>query len=137
MARSDRSLPPRARIPAFPAQLAIYGRSGAAVIEGDALQTFAVEGREALSAATPNVHAWQVATGGTNAATAQTDAAASAKTEWAWGDAHRAQLLDFTRCCREGGTPLADGRAGLAAMELVHALYESARTGGEVRLPTA
>ena len=51
-----------------------------------------------------------------------------------WGDAHRAQIADFIRCCRTGETPLVDGAQGRHAVELVLAAYQSARTGQVVTL---
>ena len=41
---------------------------------------------------------------------------------------------EFTAAVREGRQPLADGRDGLAAMNVIAALYESARTGRAVIL---
>ncbi len=123
-----------AAYPGFPARLALHGTSGSAVIEGDSLHLLAVQGREAIGGQAANLHAVQVASGGTRAATASVTAPASDNAASVWGDAHRAQLADFIRCCRTGLTPLVDGQAGRDAVEVVLAVYQSARTGEVVRL---
>ncbi|MBC8039833.1 MAG: gfo/Idh/MocA family oxidoreductase, partial [Opitutaceae bacterium] len=84
-------------------------------------------------------HALQVATGGTKSATAHAAATAIPETPaapgaWAWGDAHRAQFADFIHAVRTDGTPLVDGVAGRAAVALINAVYESARTGRVITL---
>jgi predicted dehydrogenase len=40
----------------------------------------------------------------------------------------------FVRCIRDGKTPMAPGEHGLTVMRVLDAIYESARTGREVRL---
>ena len=118
--------------PGFPAYLGIHGTQGSAVIEGDELQLLAIKGRETVYGKTANAHALQVATGGTRSATAHASAipeAPVAPGTWAWGDAHRAQFADFIRAVRTNGTPLVDGIAGRAAVQLINAVYESARSG--------
>lgn len=119
-----------AAYPGFAARLAVHGTRGTAIIEGDTLHTLAVQGRETIAGEVANAHAVQVATGGTRAATERRDETASS----VWGDAHRAQLADFLHCCRTGETPLVDGNEGRRAVELVLAVYESARTGNVVQL---
>jgi predicted dehydrogenase len=44
------------------------------------------------------------------------------------------QFADFIHAIRTNGTPLVDGRAGHAAVRLITAIYESARTGRIVNL---
>ncbi|MBV9848827.1 MAG: Gfo/Idh/MocA family oxidoreductase [Armatimonadetes bacterium] len=123
-----------AAYPGFPARLALHGTRGSAVIEGDALQTLAIQGRETVAGEAAIAHAVQVATGGTKAATTLAPPELGAG---AWGEAHRAQLADFLQCCRTGATPQVDGTQGRNAVELVLACYESARTGQVVMLPGA
>lgn len=123
--------------PGFPAYLGVHGTTGTAVIEGDELLLLAIQGREHVHGKAANLHAIQVATGGTKSATAHVEATANDATPppaWAWGDAHRAQFADFVRAVRTDGTPLVDGLAGRAAVALVNAVYESARTGRVVTL---
>lgn len=126
--------------PGFAARLAVHGTRGSAVIEGDTLNMLAVQGQDALVGSDANVHALQIATGGTKAATegkardALTPASAASDPAAVWGEAHRAQLADFVHCCRTGQTPVVDGAGARAAVEIVLAVYESARTGRAVTL---
>jgi len=124
-----------AAYPGFAARLAVHGTQGSAVIEGDALHTLAIQGRAVETGRQAAQHALQVAQGGTRAATeAVVSGEAAADPASVWGDAHRAELLDFIRCCRTGEMPLVNGQEGRNAVELVLAVYESARTGEVVRL---
>jgi UDP-N-acetyl-2-amino-2-deoxyglucuronate dehydrogenase len=124
-----------AAYPGFPARLALHGSTGSAVLEGDRLALLAVMGREPLGGERANAHALQVATGGTRAATkAVTEAVVPADPADVWGEAHRRQLLDFVDAVRTGRTPLVDGIEGRNAVELVQAIYQSARTGQIVTL---
>jgi UDP-N-acetyl-2-amino-2-deoxyglucuronate dehydrogenase len=45
---------------------------------------------------------------------------------------HGAQIQDMIRAIREDGSPLVDGEAGRRPVEIILAIYESARTGREV-----
>ena len=47
---------------------------------------------------------------------------------------HAAQITDLLAAIEEGRAPAVDGEAGRAALEIVCAVYESARTGRPVRL---
>jgi len=47
---------------------------------------------------------------------------------------HAAQLADLLAAVEEGREPAVDGQAGREALEIVCAVYESARTGRPVRL---
>jgi UDP-N-acetyl-2-amino-2-deoxyglucuronate dehydrogenase len=49
-------------------------------------------------------------------------------------DAHRAQLQDVIDAIAEGRHPAVTGEDGLAALTVIHAAYESARTGRDVRV---
>jgi UDP-N-acetyl-2-amino-2-deoxyglucuronate dehydrogenase len=117
--------------PGFPANLAIYGTEGSAVIEGDNLKTLAIRGRETLSGNAATAHAMQVATGGTRSATEH--AVEPVIEAWKWGDAHRAQFADFIEAVRAGGKPLVDGHEGRKAVSLIRAVYQSAQSGKPVR----
>jgi UDP-N-acetyl-2-amino-2-deoxyglucuronate dehydrogenase len=123
-----------AAYPGFAARLALFGSRGSAVIEGDGLRTLAIQGGPEVEGEAPGLDAVHVAQGGTRTATAE---AALIDSGPRWGDSHRAQLADFIECCRTGRTPLVDGREGRSAVELVTAVYESARTGGLVTLKSA
>jgi predicted dehydrogenase len=47
---------------------------------------------------------------------------------------HRALLEDFLRAIETGGRPLCDGREGRRSVELVEAIYRSAREGTAVTI---
>lgn len=125
--------------PGFPARLALHGTEGSAVLEGDRLHTLAIRGRETLRGAGATAHALQVATGGTRSAVhhAANDTEDRTATDWKWGDAHRAQFADFIDAVRRNRPPAVDGRAGRAAVALIQAIYESARSGRPVSLAPA
>ena len=121
--------------PGFPASLSLHGTAGGAVIHGDRLATLVLTDGTALGGETTTAHAQQVASGGTRAATRAVDEASDLPVDPAdvWGEAHRLQLLDFADAVVEGRAPLVDGVSGRQSLELVLAIYESARTGDVVR----
>ena len=124
--------------PGFAVRLAVHGTEGGAIMEGDMLHTLITKSGEAGGGEAAQAHAMQVATGGTKAATesVKSESVKSDASDPAaiWGDTHAAQIADFIQCCRTGGTPVVDGMEGRKAVELVLAIYESARTGQVVRL---
>jgi predicted dehydrogenase len=124
-----------AAYPGFPARLALHGTKGSAVLEGDELHTLAIQGQETITGPSASAHALQVATGGTRKAVSHADANLSSPTaSWKWGDAHRAQFIDFVNAIREDRQPLVDAPAGRAAVALIKAIYESAKSGTVVNL---
>jgi UDP-N-acetyl-2-amino-2-deoxyglucuronate dehydrogenase len=48
---------------------------------------------------------------------------------------HYEQLKDFVRAVESGGTPLVDGEEGRKSVEIILAIYKSARSGRAVELP--
>jgi UDP-N-acetyl-2-amino-2-deoxyglucuronate dehydrogenase len=48
---------------------------------------------------------------------------------------HQRQFEDFVTALSAGRAPMVDGREGRKAVELILAIYRSARTGKTVRLP--
>jgi UDP-N-acetyl-2-amino-2-deoxyglucuronate dehydrogenase len=48
---------------------------------------------------------------------------------------HRDQLADFLKAVDTGGVPRVDGREGRKSVEIIRAIYQSAKTGQAVRLP--
>ncbi len=110
----------------LPVRLDLFGTAGTAILEGDAVKLLKVRDAPHLDAAEPAAaHALSVAAGGTASASATTPT---------WGDAHRQQLADVVRCLRTGDGPRSDAAAGRAAVRLVRAVYDSARTGQPVTL---
>ena len=49
-------------------------------------------------------------------------------------DTHVQQIADMIRAVHENGTPLLDGYGARHPVEIILGIYESARTGKEVRL---
>jgi len=50
------------------------------------------------------------------------------------GEGHQRQLADFVEAIRTNRDPAVNGEEGRRSLAVVHAIYESARTGGEVTL---
>jgi predicted dehydrogenase len=129
-----------AAFPGLPATIEIYGNEGSLLTSGDALKEAHFKshtGEELPSRSTEaaRIHALQVAQGGTRSATAAKEAAPPiADQAWEWGAAHRAQLGDFIDAVHEKRSPAVDGIDGRQAVELVLAIYESARMGRIVML---
>lgn len=53
-----------------------------------------------------------------------------------YGFGHRAYLKNVVDALQARGSALVDGLEGRKSLELIHAIYESAHTGREVRVPT-
>ncbi len=123
-----------AMFPGFAVRVGVYGTEGSAIIEGDMLHTLTAKSGLSGGGEASQAHALQVATGGTKAATEASTTATASDPAALWGGAHQAQIADFLRCCRTGDTPIVDGVEGRKAVEVVLAVYESARTGQVVRL---
>jgi predicted dehydrogenase len=129
-----------AAYPGFSATLALHGTNGSVVISGDMLQSAQFKSVPASACDEPAItgtvasHALQVAQGGTKAAEAVKQVSASSDPGALWGDAHKAQLADFVRAVRHGASPLITVNDGTQAVELILAIYESARTGQVVTL---
>jgi UDP-N-acetyl-2-amino-2-deoxyglucuronate dehydrogenase len=129
-----------AAYPGFPAQLSVHGTKGSVVISGDALVQVSLtepipedENTRALLVAGAAGHAVHVAQGGTRIAEQlKLDRQIEATSQW--GDAHRAQLIDFIDSVRTGRESRANCETGMTAVQLIVAAYESARTGRIVRL---
>ena len=124
-----------AAFPGHAVRIDIYGTEGSAVIEGDRLKQMVLKNGEKYTSEQAAQDAVSVAQGGT--ASVKDEAAHRAlnkENRPGWGDAHRAQLLDFIRAIREDEQPLIDGPAARKPVEIVLGLYESARTGKPVIL---
>jgi predicted dehydrogenase len=103
--------------PGFPRRLELTGSEGTIVVERD--RVVSVQLRTPPAAPPPEE--------GSADESATSPVVADAR-------GHRRVLEDFVSAIRTGATPLCDGREGRRSVELVEAMYESARTGGAVAL---
>ncbi|HEX4258672.1 MAG TPA: Gfo/Idh/MocA family oxidoreductase, partial [Streptosporangiaceae bacterium] len=113
-------------MPGFPQRLEISGTEGSAVVEDGVLvyQEFRVGARGASGAGSVAGPGAAVGAGGSGAANA-------ADLEVG---AHAAQLADFVAAIDEGREPAVTAADARATLELVCAVYRSAREGRAVRL---
>ena len=113
-----------AAYPGFPQRLEITGTDGTVIVE---------DGRIVRRAFGPNTGASEAeGSAGPGAIGGLGAAADPAAIEVA---SHAAQIADLLAAVEEGRAPAVDGQAGRDALEIVRAVYESARTGAQVRLP--
>ncbi|MCD7035450.1 Gfo/Idh/MocA family oxidoreductase [Metabacillus sp. GX 13764] len=99
--------------PGFPARLELFGSKGSAVISDDALTHFFTrDGTEEK-----------------NSCLVQDTRTGAAGPEDISGEAHRLQLLDMIQAIDENREPLVNGEEGLKPLEIILAIYESAKTG--------
>jgi predicted dehydrogenase len=122
----------------LPVRIDIAGTEGTAIIEGDRLKLMKLKNGQNLQSESAAVHALSVARGGT--ASVKSEAATRLANTTAgdsgavWGDAHREQLRDFIDAIHNDRKPLIDGRAARKPVEIILAVYQSARTGKPVEL---
>ncbi len=121
-----------------PARIDIYGTEGSAIIEGDRLKLFRLKDGTEVTAEDVSCHALSVAQGGTASVKDETATRLTTSAEKdpgaVWGDAHREQLRDFIHAVRTDGRPLIHGVEGRKPLEVILGVYESAKTGREVKL---
>ena len=103
--------------PGYPERIEIHGTKGTAIITGDQLTAWDVEGDEGTDA--------PLATG--------VDSGAADPMAISIENLQR-QFADFGDAALSGRKPLVDGEEGLAALRLVLGVYESAREGKPVSL---
>jgi UDP-N-acetyl-2-amino-2-deoxyglucuronate dehydrogenase len=109
--------------PGFPQRLEITGTDGTVIVE---------DGRIVRRAFGPQAGAAEAdGSTGTGALGGLGAAADPAAIEVA---SHAAQIADLLAATEEGRAPAVDGQAGRDALEIVRAVYTSARTGRTVRL---
>ncbi|MEM2824264.1 MAG: Gfo/Idh/MocA family oxidoreductase, partial [Thermofilaceae archaeon] len=106
-----------ATYPGFPTRLEVHGTDGAAVIEGGNLKLLALRGEVVKEA--EGLKGWE---------------------SWARPEAvpienHVRLLRDFVLAVSEGGRPRVDGREGRRSLELIRAIYASAKLHQPVKLP--
>jgi predicted dehydrogenase len=109
-----------AAYPGFPQRLEITGTDGTVIVE---------DGRIVRRTFGPQAGAAEAeGSAGTGAVGAAADPAAIEVAS------HAAQIADLLAAIEEGRAPAVDGQAGRDALEIVRAVYTSARTGAPVRL---
>jgi predicted dehydrogenase len=106
--------------PGYPRRVVLTGTEGTVIVEGDRVV--------AADLRTPLEEPFAAAAG-----SGESNAAAASPVVSDVGG-HRAILEDFVRAIRSGAAPLCDGREGRRSVELVRAVYESARTGRAITL---
>lgn len=116
--------------PGFPARLAVHGAEGSVVLEGDRVVVNARRGELATRVDEPSAHALTVASVGTRGL--DPDTLGTEVEEW--GVAHRRQLADFVDAVEHGRAPVVTAESGIAALEVVTAVYRSTSTGQGVEL---
>jgi UDP-N-acetyl-2-amino-2-deoxyglucuronate dehydrogenase len=114
-----------AAYPGFPQRLEITGTGGTVIVEDGLITRRALAGQAAASAGQDSAGQDPAGPGA---------AADPAAIEVA---SHAAQLADLLAAVEEGREPAVGGQAGRDTLEIVCAVYESARTGRTVRLPVA
>ncbi len=101
--------------PGYPERVEIHGTRGSAVITGDQLTAWDVEGDAGAPVAA-------------RAATGASDPMAISLTPF------ERQFLDFGAAIRENRDPVVSGEEGFRALQLVQAVYQSCRQGQKVRI---
>lgn len=104
--------------PGLPTRLEIHGLKGTAILEGEVLKLFAVEGKESYS---------------------ETEEKKGLKS-WARPEAvppinHSRVIEDFTRAILEDRKPFIDGYEGRRSLEVIRAIYKSGLTGEKIKFP--
>lgn len=108
-----------AAYPGLPARMEISGSRGTIVMEADQITKWEIEGEASEEADAE-----------------RTDVAKAASDSKTFGtEGHRAQIAEMVRVLKEGGEPKIDGPESKKAIELILAIYASARTGKPVDLP--
>lgn len=112
--------------PGVTTRIEIFGDKGSAIIENDSLSYLhlACEEQEEVS----DYGAKPAAPSDLTRKSAAQNPAALSTTS------HTLQIADMVRAIRENGTPLVDGYAARRPVEIILAIYESARTRQEVML---
>jgi predicted dehydrogenase len=109
-------------------RIEIYGEKGSAVIEDDRLGYLHLAREDREEVGPYGAEREQRATSAPAGPSAAQNPAALAIRS------HALQIEDMIRAIRENGTPLVDGNAAKHPVEIILSIYESARTGREVRL---
>lgn len=119
----------------YPVRLCLCGVEGTIQLEGDHVRNVLLRGGKTYDHRHAAAHAIVVAKGGTASVNDPPRVSGERVPGDAWGDAHRAQILDVVRAIRGGGRPLIDGAEGRRAVAIIRAAYESARADRPVDVP--
>lgn len=103
--------------PGYPAQVQVHGSKGSAILEGEKIVEWNIEGEEAFAEEVKD---------------SQVKMTASDPTGFSI-EGHYRQYCDIVNAIRENREPLVNGEEGRKALELILAIYESAKSGKEVR----
>ena len=123
-----------AAYPGLTTRIAVHGDRGSAIIDDDILSYFHAAGEgqegEAYGAGGGENQAEEVMEQYGEAATGLGAGADSGSLSMA----HRDQIQDFDEALREGREPLVNLEEGRKPLAIIQGIYESARTGGPVRI---
>src|SRR5579883_2803783 len=114
--------------PGVNTRIEVFGDKGSAIIEDDRLSYLHLARDDDGKVGAYGVNARTARPAEQNSAVAQNPAALAATS-------HALQIADMMRAIREDGTPLVDGYAGRRPVDIILAIYESARARKEVSLP--
>ena len=112
--------------PGLPERLEISGTEGTAIVEAGKIKVWEFKDEKG------EVGAYGAKLKSDDAAAPATGAADPAAISWA---GHRDQMVDLLAAIEEGREPAINGEEARKPLEVILAIYESARTGQEVRLP--
>jgi len=110
--------------PGYPMKIEIHGTKGSLIVSGDHIVDF-------QSAVAP-AYAFEEAGRLHAPVVTMSTASDPAQVDCTW---HRLQIEDFVKSVLEGTEPLVSGREGRKSVEIINAIYKSARTGAPVKLP--
>jgi UDP-N-acetyl-2-amino-2-deoxyglucuronate dehydrogenase len=102
--------------PGYPERLEVYGEKGSLILEGGRLSQINIQGMEQTGEGEKPK----------GSATGSSDPMAISH------EPHRRQIEDFATAVRENRAPLVDGREGRKSVQLIEAIYRSARSSQPV-----
>ena len=110
--------------PGFARRVEIHGERGSIILDGNDIALWQLEGQDEEEVTLARLRGL--------AKDASDGASDPTKLDIA---GHRHQFEDFVAAVRTGRPPVIDGRAALPALEIVLAVYQSAKSGEKVELP--
>jgi predicted dehydrogenase len=112
--------------PGVTTRIEIFGDKGSGIIEDDLLRYLHLASDDAVEVSPYG--------GGTKKELLTPKQAAASDPAALQATTHALQIADMIRAIQENGTPLVDGHAARHPVEIILGIYESARTGKEVKL---